>query len=213
VTSARGTWAALLAIVLAGASACTKPALPSPVPDASTQSASVVHANEDGRPIVKGACLSCHAEEMLAQQRLPKEKWAATVKKMSGWGANLDPSDTDALVAYLAASYGPDAGPWEPATISAADATEALEAQDDGAYAGGDAATGAKLFIERCAPCHGANARGAIGVNLVDRPLLYRADYVATTVRTGRGKMLPLASTTDRDIADILAHLRTLRVP
>jgi len=32
-------------------------------------------------------------------------------------------------------------------------------------------------------------------------------------VRTGRGKMLPLASTTDRDIADILAHLRTLRVP
>ena len=51
-------------------------------------------------------------------------------------------------------------------------------------------------------------------MNLVERPLLFRADYVATTVRTGRGKMVPLPTTTDRrGRRDILAHLRTLRVP
>jgi cytochrome c oxidase cbb3-type subunit 3 len=202
---------ALLAVTLSGATACTKPAPPSPAIDAAPIGSAA--APVDGGALVTTACLSCHTEEMLAQQRLPKEKWASTVKKMTGWGANLDPPDTDALVTYLSSRYGPDAAPWTPATIAAADATGALEAVADGAYAGGDPASGAKLFGSRCAACHGVDARGGIGVNLVERPLLYRADYVATTVRKGRGKMVPLPTTTDREVADIVAHLRTLRVP
>jgi mono/diheme cytochrome c family protein len=203
--------ASLLAIAV-GAIACTRPTPPPVVEDAAAPIRSSAPPATDGKALVTGACLSCHAEEMLAQQRLPKEKWAATVKKMAGWGANLEPTDTDALVAYLAASYGPDAGPWEPPPITAADAKNALEPLDDGAFAGGDAQSGRRLFVERCSSCHGLNARGAIGVNLVERPVLYRAPDVAATVRKGRGKMLPLATTTDREIADILAHLRTLRV-
>ena len=203
---------ALLALVamLGGATACSKPAPPSVSSEAASPSASAA-ATPDGAMLVITACLSCHTAEMLAQQRLPKEKWAATVKKMAGWGANLDPQDTDALVAYLSGKYGPDAGPWEPQTITASDARSALEPQEDGAYAGGDPASGEKLFGSRCAACHGVNARGGIGVNLVERPLLYRADYVAQTVRKGRGKMVPLPMTTDREVADLLAHLRTLR--
>jgi cytochrome c oxidase cbb3-type subunit 3 len=202
----------LRALTFVGAAACTKPAPPSPALDAAPIG-SAAAAPVNGSALVTTACLSCHTEEMLAQQRLPKEKWASTVKKMTGWGANLDPPDTDALVTYLSGRYGPDAAPWTPATIAAADATSALEAQGDGAYAGGDPANGAKLFASRCAACHGVDARGGIGVNLVERPLLYRADYVATTVRRGRGKMVPLPTTTDREVADIVAHLRTLRVP
>jgi mono/diheme cytochrome c family protein len=205
---------ALLAAGLASV-ACTKPVPTSTSfgADTAVASASDAATPADGKALVTTACLSCHAEEMLAQQRLPREKWAATVKKMTGWGANLDPTDTDALVAYLAASYGPDAGPWQPPLVAAAAATSALEPLDDGPYAGGDPASGSKLFATRCAACHGVNARGGIGVNLVERPLLFRADYVATTVRMGRGKMVPLPTTTDHEVADILAHLRTLRAP
>ncbi len=199
-----------LPALLVLSAACSKPAPPAPASDAAP-SGPVTAASPDGASLVTTACLSCHAAEMLAQQRLPKEKWAATVKKMVGWGANLDPAYSDALVAYLADEYGPDAGAWEPQAIAASDATGALAPRDDGPYAGGDPASGEKLFGARCAACHGVNARGGIGVNLVERPLLYRADYVAQTVRKGRGKMLPLPTTTDREVADLLAHLRTLR--
>jgi cytochrome c oxidase cbb3-type subunit 3 len=155
--------------------------------------------------------MSCHSEEMLAQQRLPKAKWEATVKKMAGWGANLDPGDEGALVAWLAETYGPDAAAYEPARISASAAAAELAPDDDPAFAGGDAAHGRALFVERCLPCHGEDARGQIGVNLVEKPVLHRARAFAETVRRGRGKMLPIAAT-DREIADVLAHLRTLRV-
>lgn len=167
----------------------------------------------DAKPIIAGACLSCHTEEMLAQQRLSKDKWAATVKKMAGWGANLDPLETDTLVTYLADKYGPDAGAWEPETISAADAKKALDPQEDGVFAGGTADTGKQLYVERCSACHGPDGRGGLGVNLVERPMLYRAADLGGIVRRGRGKMTPLPNMTDREIADVLAHLRSLRLP
>ncbi len=199
---------ALIAMVALGCSRATPPPPPASV-DASASAA----PPPDGKTIVSGACLSCHSDEMLAQQRLPKEKWAATVKKMAGWGANLDPSDTETLVTYLAESYGPDAGPWEPEEITASAAKSALSPQDDGPFAAGSAANGKALFLARCAACHGPEARGLVGVNLVERPILYRAAELAATVRRGRGKMAPLPDTTDREIADLLAHLRSLRVP
>jgi cytochrome c oxidase cbb3-type subunit 3 len=213
---AHHTRASILVALVACAAACTKPAPPRPSVDAAAPTApiaTVATPSADGKAIVAGACLSCHTEELLAQQRLPKEKWAATVKKMTTWGANLDSPDTEALVTYLAAAYGPDAGPWEPASISAEAARRALAPEDDGVFAGGDVTRGRDRFVQRCAACHGMNARGAIGVNLVERPILYRAQYVASTVREGRGKMTPLPRTTDQEIGDILAYLRSLRVP
>jgi cytochrome c oxidase cbb3-type subunit III len=210
---------ALSLALLLGAVACSKPAPPRPSADAGAPSSSAAPAAvpssvamAEGKAIVAAACLSCHGEDLLAQQRLPKEKWAATVKKMTGWGANLDSTDTAALVTYLAAMYGPDAGPWQPPPISAAAAQSALEPEPDGAYAGGDGARGREVYVAKCSACHGQNARGDVGVNLVERPLLYRAEEVAATVRKGRGKMAALPRTTDKDIGDILAHLRTLRV-
>ena len=62
---------------------------------------------EEGRALVKNACLSCHSEEMLAQQRLTPAQWTKIVTKMVGWGANLEPKDTAPLIAWLAATYGP----------------------------------------------------------------------------------------------------------
>jgi mono/diheme cytochrome c family protein len=164
----------------------------------------------DGRTLAVENCMMCHAEEMLRQQHLTSAQWAAVVKKMTTWGAPIEPENTDTLVAYLATTYGPDAGPFEPAVISAEAALAQLAPTDDGPFAGGDAKRGGAMFASICAACHGANARGQIGPSLVDRPILRRAADVAGMVRTGRGRMPPMPGTTDGQIADVLVYLRGL---
>ncbi|MEO6576108.1 MAG: hypothetical protein ABIP89_19800, partial [Polyangiaceae bacterium] len=139
----------------------------------------------DGRTLVANNCLSCHSNEMLRQQRLTATQWAAVVKKMTTWGAPLAPAETAPLVAYLAASYGPDAGPYVAETIAASVAAGEIAPLDDGLFANGDVERGRALFAGRCAACHGPVARGQLGVNLVERPILYRAVEVAQTVRSG----------------------------
>jgi mono/diheme cytochrome c family protein len=179
-------------------------------PAASAATTPMVFANDEGRPLVRNACLSCHSEEMLAQQRLTPEQWAKVVTKMVGWGANLEPGDTAALTAWLSTTYGVDAGPYTPEMIGVDAAAEELAPLPDGPFANGDAERGGPLYVDKCSGCHGADARGGIGVLLVDRPFLYRAAELATTIRRGRGKMPPLPLS-DREIADIVAHLRRLK--
>jgi cytochrome c oxidase cbb3-type subunit 3 len=215
----------LASIAAFAALACSRPegaatdagARPSAIdPGASaTADAAPRASGRAGAELVTQACLACHSEEMLAQQRLPRDKWGAEVKKMVGWGAAVSPGDVDVLADHLAALYGPDAGVWEPRMIAADRARAALEPEDDGPLARGDAAHGKALFAERCASCHGPEARGvhALGVNLVERPVLGRAAVVLATVRGGRGLMPPMPTTTDDDVRDLVAHLRTLRVP
>ncbi len=166
----------------------------------------------DGREIVRGACLSCHSEQMLAQQRLTPAQWSKTVGKMVVWGANLDPKEVEPLVAYLSATSGVDAGPYVAEELGAKDALAEIAATPDDPIPPGEIARGQPLFLDKCAGCHGSDARGATGVSLVDKPLLYRAADFASTVRRGRGKMIPQALT-DAQIGDVLAYLRSLRNP
>ncbi len=179
---------------------------------ASASASANASASADGRALVVGACLSCHSEHMLAQQRLTEAQWSKVVTKMVGWGANLEPAEVAPLVAYLSASYGPDAGPYEPATMPANEGPAELAATGDDPFPTGDAPRGRTLYGEKCAGCHGNDARGHIGVTLIDRPFLYRPADFAGTIRRGRGKMLPLALS-DAEIGDVLAHLRGLRNP
>ena len=166
----------------------------------------------DGREIVRRACLSCHSKQMLAQQRLTPAQWTKTVGKMVVWGANVDPKEVEPLIAYLSATSGVDAGPYVAETVSAAEALSEIAPTPDAPIPAGDVERGKPLFIDKCAGCHGADAHGAIGVALVDKPFLYRAADFATTIRRGRGKMIPQALT-DAQIGDVLAYLRTLRNP
>jgi cytochrome c5 len=185
--------------------------VPTTSPSTST-STSTSTGTGDGHALVVAGCLSCHSEHMLAQQRLTQAQWAKVVTKMVGWGANVEPAEVAPLVAYLSASYGPDAGPYEPDAIPPTEATAELAASGDDPFPAGDAARGRALYIDKCSGCHGGDARGHIGVALIDRPFLYRAADFARTVRRGRGKMLPLPLA-DAEIADVLAHLRSLRNP
>lgn len=182
-------------------------------PDAATADASAdasaKSTSADGRTLVVGACLSCHSEHMLGQQRLTQAQWQKVVTKMVGWGANLEPSEVAPLVAYLSESYGPDAGSYKELTVTAAEAVAEIEPTPD-PFPAGDAERGKPLYVDKCSGCHGADARGHIGVGLIDRPFLHRAADFAKTIRRGRGKMLPIPMA-DAEIADVLAHLRRLK--
>lgn len=190
----------------AGASASAAPL--------SSASAAPVLGEAEGRALIASNCLSCHTEEMVSQQRLTAKQWGNVVKKMHGWGSPVEPENVEPLVAYLAATYGLAAGPHQVATISAKQAAAALEPQADGPFSGGDAGRGAAKYHELCASCHGEDGHGAaLGVCLADRPLLHRAADFAREVRKGRGRMPAYSeqAVPDAQIADMLAHLRTLR--
>lgn len=189
---------------------CTEKKTP-PIVDAASSSStsSAAPVVTDARDIATKACLSCHQMEMLEQQRLTEAQWTKVVTKMQGWGANLEASDAPALIAWLSASFGPDAGAWTVTNAPVSELSRAIAATDDGNYANGNGEHGKAVYTDKCSGCHGPEARGHIGVNLVDKPFLYRADDFAATIRRGRGKMPP-AKVEDKDVADILAHLRSL---
>lgn len=183
---------------------------PAPASAAAASDANVV-SEATGRSLVENNCLSCHAADMVAQQRLTAKQWASVVKKMHGWGAPVEPENVEPLIAYLAAHQGPSAAPYAPAAVPAAEAARAVDPLPDGPFAGGDAKKGLVAYHEMCAPCHAENGRGAeVGVNLVDRPLLHRAADFARWVRVGRGRMPGFKDVGDAQIADLLAHLRAL---
>lgn len=183
--------------------------------DASAAVASAAAAMEgsisdhDAEGLVRNTCLSCHSAEMIAQQRLTPAQWSRTVTKMVEWGAMLEPKDVGPLVAWLGRKYAVDAGTWDPVLVSADQAAAAIAPLPDGPFAGGDAERGRTAYADRCSGCHGADAKGHIGVNLRDRPFLFRADAFASTILRGRGKMLPMRMS-DPEIGDLLAYLRTL---
>ena len=207
----RTAWIAALTLVGACRAKDGKPssgdaASLSPLPSASTSV-----STERGPELVAQTCLACHTEEILREQRLTATQWEKVVKKMAGWGATLAADDVPIVTAYLSASYGVDAGAYQVATFSAVEAEREIAPLDDGPFAAGHAERGGSLYAARCASCHGADARGQVGVNLVDRPLLYRAADFARAVRDGRAKMPAQPQTTDGEVADLLAHLRGVR--
>ncbi len=207
-------------VALAPFCACRRSPTGSGAPTTSASVSSLTSASaapststSGGAGLVANNCLSCHSQDMLAQQRLTAAQWAKVVTKMHGWGAPMeDQKEIDAVAAHLASLYGPDAGPYTMPVMLAEHAEAALAPLPDGAFASGDAEKGAALYKELCATCHGANAQGdKLGVNLVDRPLLYRAPEFAERSRIGRGKMPAFPTLTDPQIASLLAHLRKQR--
>lgn len=60
-----------------------------------------------GEATYKKACLVCHDEDMIAQQKLTPTGWTRSVEKMMRWGAAVSDADKDPLVEYLASRFGP----------------------------------------------------------------------------------------------------------
>jgi hypothetical protein len=58
-------------------------------------------------PGYQAACLGCHDDHMMRQQRLTRSQWDREVTKMTGWGAEVKPEDRNAILDYLAARFRP----------------------------------------------------------------------------------------------------------
>jgi len=53
----------------------------------------------------KAACLGCHDEHMMQQQRLTRAQWEREITKMSGWGADVKPEQRNAILDYLSSAF------------------------------------------------------------------------------------------------------------
>lgn len=179
----------------------------------------LLSAMEEGRPLAQPAgpdadqqaqrllaarCAVCHSTDLIWQQRLPHDRWEATVEKMVHWGALVDQAEAAMLVAYLSTHLHPDAGPL-------AGLPQAALPVPGPAPGRGVAARGAGLYRQNCLPCHGEAAQGGVGPRLAGNVILTREAQFYETVRSGRGAMPPWGAVLKpQDIADIRAWLKTL---
>ncbi len=53
------------------------------------------------------ACLGCHREDVIQQQKLTRAQWDREITKMTGWGAQVKPEDRDRFLDYLFGNFGP----------------------------------------------------------------------------------------------------------
>ncbi len=164
-----------------------------------------------GEGLIIARCSVCHSPDLVTQQRLPRDRWEATVEKMRHWGAELSNEEADLLVRYLSARYHPGAPDHlPPLDIESRKAEPLQQEQDMEGPVTGVAARGAALFAHNCQVCHGTDGTGGMGPKLAKNPILKHEDLFWETVMHGRGPMPAWGSVLSRqDIADIHAWLLT----
>jgi len=194
---------AALAIALLAAG-CTRPAAAPPVfvAAAAADAGSLTMSAAEATLALELNCRSCHSLAYVRQQRLTVAQWTATLAKMRGWGALLEEAQVPPLASALAGSRGPTA--MLPAPVI--EEVPPFHVEADGLP--GDPGRGKGLFDARCLVCHGADARGGLGVNLSDRPLLQQPSRFADFVKAGRARMPPQPDLSPGQVYDLLAHLR-----
>ena len=161
--------------------------------------------------LIIARCSVCHSPDLIAQQRLPRERWEATVEKMQHWGTEISNDEADLLKRYLSARYHPGAPDQLPPLDSELRKAEPLtqEPAAEGSLTG-VAARGAGIFEHNCQACHGAMAIEGMGPKLVKNPILKHEEVFLETVLRGRGPMPSMGAVlSHQDIADIHAWLLT----
>ncbi len=162
-----------------------------------------------GDALILARCSVCHTADLIHQQRLPADRWTATVEKMMHWGAELSQDEAALLVRYLSARYHPGAPDQLPSLESEADKGEVLKPEP--ASTGpltGVVERGAAVFSTNCQACHGAGASGGVGPKLAGNPILKHEGAFWETVLYGRGAMPAWGSAlSQQDIADVHAWL------
>lgn len=162
--------------------------------------------------LIVARCAVCHSTDLISQQRLPEERWRATVEKMVHWGADLSKDEAAVLVQYLAARNHPGAPDQLPSIESELAMMGPAPGQGettDGPVTG-VAARGAGLFVHNCQACHGEGAVGGAGPKLARDTILKNEGAFWETVLQGRGPMPAWGAVlSHQEIADIHAWLTT----
>ncbi|HMZ56165.1 MAG TPA: c-type cytochrome [Nitrospira sp.] len=184
----------------------------------------ITAAQEDDRPslpaaqarraatLIMARCAVCHTTDLISQQRLPEERWIATVEKMVHWGAELSKEESGLVLQYLIARNHPGA-PDELPTIEQELAKSVSAAGTQPTNEGpltGMPARGAGLYAHNCQACHGEGASGGVGPKLARNLILKNEGAFWETVLHGRGPMPAWGAVlSHQDIADIHAWLAT----
>ena len=61
----------------------------------------------DGAVLLEDRCAVHHTLDRVTSAQKTHDEWVQTVNRMAGKGAQLDAGEKEALVAYLAETYGP----------------------------------------------------------------------------------------------------------
>jgi len=161
--------------------------------------------------LIIARCSVCHSPDLIAQQRLPRDRWQSTVEKMRHWGAEVSADEADLLIRYLAARYHPGAGDrLAPLDLESGKGQPLTQEPPPEGPLVGVTRRGADLFAHNCQACHGAGAMGGMGPKLAKNPILKHEDLFWETVLYGRGPMPAWSSAlSHQDVADIHAWLMT----
>ena len=69
---------------------------------------------------------------------------------------------------------------------------------------------GKEIYTAKCAPCHGANGEGKAAI--ASKEVQARTDEeLKQVILKGQGKMKPVAGVTEKQAADVVAFVRTLK--
>ena len=161
--------------------------------------------------LILARCAVCHTTDLISQQRLPEDRWTATVEKMVHWGAELSKEEAALVVQYLAVRNHPGAPDQLPTIENEVAMAEPLREQHgaDGPLSG-VAARGAGLYAHTCQACHGEGGAGGAGPKLARNTILKNEGAFWETVLHGRGPMPAWGAVlSHQDIADIHAWLAT----
>jgi len=75
--------------------------VPTPTPPPAPPAQPAV-ATLDGKKLVAQRCTVCHNQTRINKAKSGRAKWEATVSRMIGHGAKLDPTEREAIIDYLA---------------------------------------------------------------------------------------------------------------
>lgn len=160
--------------------------------------------------LIVARCAVCHTTDLISQQRLPEDRWIATVEKMVHWGAELSKEEMALVLQYLTARNHPGA-PDQIPTIEQELAMSPPPTEQSAAADGpltGVASRGAGLYAHNCQACHGEGAVGGVGPKLARNMILKNDGVFWETVLHGRGPMPAWGAVlSHQDVADIHAWL------
>ncbi len=99
--------AMMLVVLLLGSllAACGRAEGETTVPTTEQEKAAPVTL--DGRLLLEERCTRCHDLGRVEQTRKTGEEWRTTVQRMVGKGAQLNQAEQEAVIHYLAETYGP----------------------------------------------------------------------------------------------------------
>ncbi len=184
----------------------------------------ITAAQEDERPslptpqsrraatLIMARCAVCHTTDLISQQRLPEERWIATVEKMVHWGAELSKEETALVLQYVTARNHPGASDHLPTIeqeLAMTTPPAGPQATNEEPLTGVPT-RGAGLYAHNCQACHGEGAVGGVGPKLARNLILKNDGAFWETVLHGRGPMPAWGAVlSHQDIADIHAWLAT----